>query len=203
MRPLLVVAALAACSVNRTVLEGGITDCAQALTLGVNGQPCDLDTSCSSATDCCNTTAYCREGALVVSQVCNPDCASCTDDTECAFGGAICENHRCVPCGDACPVDTCPANWPHLSRNGCPQCTCAPAATCELVGAQCPNGVCYRGEVCVANCTAADLHCCANQCEAPGCPSPVPTGCLMTCPPPLASCTTCAADNCTCDVTGQ
>ena len=157
MRTALVLVALTACSVNRTVLEGGIIDCTEALTLGVTGQPCDLATACSSATDCCNKTAYCREGSLVVAEVCNADCTSCADDSECAFGGAICENHRCVPCGDACPVDTCPVTWPHLSRNGCAQCTCAPAATCENIGGQCPNGVCYRGAVCVAGCVSACL----------------------------------------------
>jgi len=165
MKPALLIAALAACSLNRTVLEGAVIDCTQALHGGANGDPCSLDGTCSDATDCCTTTAYCRDGSLVVDKECNPDCTQCNDDSGCTFGAAICTNHRCVPCGDACPVATsCPVGWPHLSRNGCPQCACAPAATCNIAGAQCPTGVCYRGAVCAAGCDAIDPDCCDDQC---------------------------------------
>ncbi|HEV7556929.1 MAG TPA: hypothetical protein VGO00_15790 [Kofleriaceae bacterium] len=198
MRSALLVAALASCSLNRTVLEGAVIDCAQALHGGANGDPCSLDETCSDALDCCTTTAYCRDGSLVVDKVCNPDCAACNDDSACTFGAAICTNHRCVPCDGGCPVDTCPVNWPHLTRNGCRQCACAPAATCSLADQPCATGMCYRGAVCAPGCTTTDAACCADQCEQPGCPSPVPTGCLMPCPPPLGSCTTCAADACVC-----
>lgn len=202
MKMAIVLACLASCSVNRDVLEGEVTDCAGALD-GVNGQSCSLDMTCSQASDCCNDTAYCRGGTLVVSHDCNPDCTACTVDMDCTFGAAICENQHCVPCESACPTVVCPAAWIHLRRNGCAACECAPAATCSAAGAVCATGICYRGKVCAAGCLSTTPTCCSNQCEAAGCPMPVPTGCLMTCPAVLAPpCTTCAADHCEC-VGGQ
>jgi hypothetical protein len=197
-------AALAGCTVDRLVLEGAITDCTTALE-GVSGQPCNFDMTCSNATDCCNDSAYCRNGALVVDHACNPDCAVCVDDSECTLGAAICVNNRCVPCGQVCPLGACPAGWEPLKRNGCATCDCAPVATCSLMTAVCPNAtnVCYRGAVCASGCAATDLACCSNQCAEPGCIGPIPTGCLMTCPPVLAgTCSPCVAGSCHC-VLGQ
>jgi hypothetical protein len=199
----LALAAVAGCTVSRDVLVDMVTTCPAALA-GEPGEPCAFDGVCTQASpagpaSCCDDTAYCANGRLVVGHDCNPDCAPCTDDRDCVRGAATCDGKVCVPCdpNPVCPV-VCPAGWVRLERNGCPTCDCAPAATCDATMPACQMGLCYPGAACAAGCATHDPGCCADQCEMPGCPLPVPTGCLAMCPPPMASCGVCATDNCTC-----
>jgi hypothetical protein len=202
-RWLAVALAAGGCTVSRDVLVDMVTTCPAALA-GEPGELCAFDGLCSEqspggSANCCQDTAYCANGRLVVAHDCNPDCTPCVDDHQCQRGAAICDGKVCEPCtaNPICPT-ACPAGWVHLQRNGCETCDCAPPRTCDATMPACASGLCYPGAACAAGCAPGDSGCCADECAMPGCPLPVPTGCLATCPPTMTGCQVCATDACTC-----
>jgi hypothetical protein len=221
VRRALLVLALVACTQYSDVLIGTLTECPTDL-VAAAGQPCDFQNACvAPGTDPCSSiTATCTRGKLHVDVPTGSGsgCTTCTDDSGCATGAAICgSNATCEACPplDICPILDCPAGTAHLMRNGCPVCACAPAPTCSIgsggsVGSDPTNSpgacsgssaTCYRGSDCAAGCTPDDPGCCTAECGEPGCTGPIPTGCAMPCGlTTSASCAsnTCIASHCTC-----
>jgi hypothetical protein len=205
---LLLLAALAACTVEHQVLDdpaGVVVTCDEAW-LGQLLAPCAFEGTCDRASpldpECCTDFAYCSmDDGLVVDTICAPNCG-CEGDFECTYGAAYCEGARCVECPPIDFCSDCDPSWTRLTRNGCETCTCAPPSECTFPGVECDdNGaeLCYVGAVCANGCDPyLDAGCCANVCSTPGCAEPAPIGCWTDCPVELG-CSICATGWCECD----
>ncbi len=178
----------------------GVDNCEEAFIVDV-GTTCLTGLWCEVPVPdvpCCTVTAQCDAGA-VLERTESCDCASCEDDSGCAFGVQTCDAGMCVDCPIEAACDACPDGLLWLDRNGCTTCVCAPPTECSPTG-ECDVGACVRGDRCSDGCPAEDYGCCSSVCDfnAGECPTPVPQGCEIACDAAHQDCGGCVTIDCNC-----
>ena len=147
-------------------------ECVAALSAGKNGDACEGEFSCTAAADCCETQANCKGSELFVTTTCDDCQTACTVDADCP-DRSVCDAYRCL----ACPVETCPAGWEYVLRNGCK--ICVPHSECTK-DQPCADGlVCIAGLSCLPGCKGDPACCFGNRCAAAGCGSPDGVDCAL------------------------